>query len=107
MKKLSISLALLGLTAITAAAQSSAGPRWAAYAGCWEPASIDGQDAPAINPRVCVVPTGELGADLVSITSVKSTAGSQVEWDGARRQVSSKGCSGWESASFSPNGRRI
>jgi uncharacterized membrane protein YgcG len=97
-----------GLFASVAVAQTpTAGPRWSAYAGCWQPVAEAGQTIPATNPRVCVVPSGGAGADLLSVVDNKITERTHVEGDGARHDVKRQGCEGWESAAWSSDGRRL
>jgi uncharacterized membrane protein YgcG len=97
-----------GLFASVAVAQTpTAGPRWSAYAGCWEPVAAEGQIIPANAPRVCVVPSGGAGADLLSVVDNKITERTHVEGDGARHDVKRQGCEGWESAAWSSDGRRL
>jgi hypothetical protein len=106
--KLISSVLFTGLFASVAAAQTlTAGPRWSAYAGCWEPVATEGQDISANGPRVCVVPSSDVGADLISIVDKKITERTHVEADGARHDVKRQGCAGWESAAWSSNGRQL
>ena len=104
----SISSALcLGVFAVAAGAQTpSAGPGWAAYSGCWEPVSAEGMPV-ATSARVCVVPDAGSGADLLTIADHKVAERTHVDADGAQHVVSRQGCAGWESATWSANGRRL
>jgi hypothetical protein len=97
-----------GLVATTAAAQSvNVGPRWSAYAGCWAPTAVEGQTLPANAPEVCIVPTSETGADLLTLTAKKITDRTHVEADAVHHPVTKEGCTGWESALWSADGRRL
>jgi hypothetical protein len=97
-----------GLFASVAAAQTpTAGPRWSAYAGCWEPVAAEGQTLPASTPRVCVLPSSDVGADLISVVDNKITDRMHIEADGAHHDVKQQGCAGWESAAWSSDGRRL
>src|ERR1043165_2754993 len=109
MKTKLILAGLVGLIATTASAQSSLpiAPRWSSFTGCWDVLTAEGQDLPKSSPRVCIVPTSELGADLLSISDHKITDRTHLEGDGARQNVSKEGCAGWETATWSPNGRRL
>lgn len=82
-------------------------PGWSAYSGCWEPVVVEGQPVPAANSRVCVVPSGANGADLISFVDDKVTERTHIEADGRHHDVARQGCSGWEAASFSADGRRL
>ena len=106
--KLISSVFFAGLFASVAAAQTpTAGPRWSAYAGCWEPLAGEGQTLPASTPRVCVVPSSAVGADLISVVDNKITDRMHIEADGAHHDVKQQGCAGWESAAWSSDGRRL
>jgi hypothetical protein len=98
-----------GLFASAASAQSPApvAPGWSAFAGCWQPIPVEGQAIPAGSPKVCVVPVGTNGADLLSVSDDKVAERTRIEADGLRHDVTRQGCSGWESASFSSDGRRL
>ncbi len=105
--KLISSLLLSGLFASVAPAQTStAGPRWSAFAGCWEPVVAEGA-SPATTARVCVVPSSGVGVDLITVVDKKVTERTHVEADGARHDVKKQGCAGWESATWSADGRRV
>lgn len=98
----------VGLFASGAAAQSpAAGPRWSAYAGCWEPVTAENQPLPASTPQICVVPSSDVGADLISVVDKKVTDRMHIEADGAHHDVKQQGCAGWESAAWSSDGRRL
>jgi hypothetical protein len=108
MKRILFVLAFSASAVAAAGAQSlPIAPRWSGFAGCWEPVSVQGADAPATNPRICVLPTSDLGADLLSIVDHKVTEREHIDADGSRHAVTKQGCTGWESAMFSPSGRRI
>jgi uncharacterized membrane protein YgcG len=106
-KKLISSVLLTGLFASVAAAQTPAGPRWSAYAGCWQPLAAEGQTLPASTPLVCVVPSSDVGADLISVVDRKVTDRMHIDADGAHHDVKQQGCAGWESAAWSSDGRRL
>jgi hypothetical protein len=97
-----------GLLATTASAQSAnAGPRWSAYAGCWAATAVEGQTVVGTAPEICIVPTGDFGADLLSLTNKKVSDRTHVEADAVHHDIDRQGCSGWESALWSPDGRRL
>ena len=103
-------------SATLAGAQSTqiaaADARWAPWVGCWQPSA---NDAMAQNlapnkslPVVCVVPTaGSTTVDLVTINDATVGAPERVDANGSRRQVGRDGCTGWETAEFSADARRI
>ena len=107
MRRLILSSAFLGLVAV-ASAQAQVTPGWSAFAGCWTPVAADGSRNIAANtPRVCVVPDANNGAELITIVSDSVTERTTIDASGQRREVSKQGCSGWESAEFSSDGRRL
>jgi WD40-like Beta Propeller Repeat len=105
--KLISSVLFIGLASVAAAQTPTAGPRWSAYAGCWEPVVAEGQPLPSSTPRVCVVPSSGVGADLISVVDKKVTDRMHIEADGAHHDVKQQGCAGWESAAWSSDGRRL
>jgi hypothetical protein len=107
MRRYLLSLALVGLAG-TASGQAT-GPRWAAFAGCWIPVAADGSRNVAANtPRVCVVPSADNNsADLLTVVRDSITERTRIDADGRQQAVSKQGCSGWEKAEFSADGRRL
>jgi len=120
-----------GLLTSVAAAQSTAPtakaagatPGWRAFAGCWQPtvaeerasgdrdldralsemrsASIDN------DTRICVIPMGPNGVEMLSFKKDSVTERSHLEADGRHYDVAHQGCAGWVSASFSADSRRL
>jgi hypothetical protein len=106
MRRFILSIALLG-TATVAAAQPQVGPGWSAFSGCWTPVSANGERNIAANtPRVCVVPNGN-SAELITMVADSVKERTTVDASGQRHDVSKQGCSGWEKAEFSADGRRL
>jgi hypothetical protein len=106
MRRFVLSIAFLGLAG-AASAQAPAGPGWSAFSGCWTPVGTDGSRNVAANtPRVCVVPNGN-AADLLTVVGDSITDRTAVDAGGQRHDVSKQGCSGWEKAEFSSDGRRL
>ena len=86
----------------TAGAQSAQlDSRWHAWIGCWSVSQNAGTRA------VCVVPAA--GTTDVDITTIAAGAVSRerVRADGERRKSERDGCSGWETAKWSDDGRRV
>lgn len=106
MRRSFITSAFLALAA-SASAQSPVSPGWSALSGCWIPIPSDGRVVAASTPRACVLPTGTNSAELVTIVDDKITERTRIDADGQRHEVSKQGCAGWESASFSTDGRRL
>jgi hypothetical protein len=106
MRRLILSTAFLGFAAV-ASAQTASGPGWSAFSGCWTPVGADGSRNVAANtPRICVVQSGA-SADLVTIVNDSITDRVRVNADGQQHSVGKQGCSGWEKAEFSADGRRL
>jgi hypothetical protein len=106
MRRLILSFAFLG-TAAVASAQQQVGPGWSAFSGCWTPVSADGERNIAANtPRVCVIPSGN-SADLLTMVGDSIKERTTVDASGQRHDVTKQGCSGWEKAEFSADGRRL
>src|SRR4051812_31593009 len=108
MRRFILSFAFLGLA--TAASAQQSGPGWSAFAGCWTPVAADGERNVAANtPRVCVLPNANgTSADLLTVVSeLSTTQRTTIDASGQRADVSKQGCSGWEKAEFSADGRRL
>ena len=88
-------------------------PRWAAWIGCWTPVdagavaiSLSGSSAPS--SYVCVSPAAAVpGVDIASIVNGRIVARDRVDATGARNVKTVDGCTGWESAKWSSDGRRL
>ncbi|MEO5567139.1 MAG: hypothetical protein ABIR92_01520 [Gemmatimonadaceae bacterium] len=106
MRRSFITSAFLALAA-SASAQSPVSPGWSALSGCWIPIPSDARVVAPSNPRACVLPTGTNSAELVTIIDDRITERTRIDADGQRHEVSKQGCTGWESASFSADGRRL
>src|ERR1041384_1768989 len=105
MKRLILSLAFVGVAAVAPAQQ--VGPGWSAFVGCWTPVGSDGSRNVAANtPKVGGMPKGATAA-LLPIVNDSVPQRSTVDATGAKRDVSRQGCSGWEKAEFSSDGRRL
>jgi hypothetical protein len=106
MRRFILSFAFLGLSAVASGQQVGAG--WSAFAGCWTPVSANGDRNMAANtPRVCVLPDGANSAQLITIVNDSITGRTPIDASGQRRDISRQGCSGWEKAEFSSDGRRL
>lgn len=106
MRRIFITSVFLALST-SVSAQSPVSPGWSALSGCWIPIPSAGFVVASSNPRACVLPTGPNSAELVTIVDDKITERTRIDADGQRREVSKQGCTGWESASFSADGRRL
>lgn len=105
---------LLG-SAVAAGAQSTqlaaTDARWTPWVGCWQPSAPDAAAVQApfkAAPVVCFVPApGNATMDLVTVHGATVETPERVDANGSRRAVSRDGCTGWETAEFSPDAKRI
>jgi hypothetical protein len=97
-------LTVAGTSALRA--QSTAyDARWQAWLGCWQPveARLTGP-----SPYVCVIPgSGSSSVSVVTISNGKEISRQRIEATGQQRPITEDGCSGWESAKWSADSRRI
>jgi hypothetical protein len=90
---------------IVSAQTTQADPRWHAWIGCWS-SSQNGLTGAAA--RVCVVPTaGSSAVDIVTVANARVVSREHVEANGERRASQRDGCTGWETARWSGDGRRV
>lgn len=83
--------------------------RWQAWLGCWSPAGtlvrVVGKSATNV---VCVVPSAPASAvDVITITDGKVADRTHVDADGQPHALTKEGCTGWQSATWSPSARRV
>ncbi|MEP7306942.1 MAG: hypothetical protein ABJA98_15610 [Acidobacteriota bacterium] len=79
--------------------------RWDAWLGCWSTTQNGLTSAAA---HVCVVPgSGASAVDIVTFASGRITSREHIEANGERRASQRDGCSGWETARWSADGRRV
>jgi hypothetical protein len=100
--------------AITIAAPASAqsagtNGAWQAWLGCWTPAStlirVVGRSATSV---VCIVPTSTPSAvEVVTVTGGKIVDRTRVDTDGQPHALAKEGCTGFQSAKWSPSARRV
>jgi hypothetical protein len=101
---------LLASAAVPASAQTARpDARWQAWLGCWSPAgSLIRAIGKAQSSVVCVVPTSTASAvDVVTVSDGKIVDRTHVDTDGQPHAISKDGCSGWQSAKWSPSARRV
>jgi hypothetical protein len=104
-----ISRSCVVATAIVLAAASTAfaqtgqpDTRWRPWLGCWSTVS------PSTTKPVCVVPApGTSAVDIVVVADGKVASREHVEASGERRRTERDGCTGWESAQWSSDSRRV
>jgi len=108
-RALGLSLALAALALATPArGQAPADAHWLPWLGCWEIVVPTGQTAPPGRAQVCVhAAPGAPGATFVNMLGGKVVSQEEVVADGARHSVAQGGCTGWQTASWSADGRRL
>lgn len=97
-------IALL-MPAVSAAQSTNGDARWHAWTGCWTGAPSSLADGPR---SVCVVPAaGTSAVDIVTVANGRVASREHIEASGERRTTERDGCSGWEAARWSADGRRV
>lgn len=110
-----VALAVLGFRANPAAAQVGAGgaeadPRWQPWIGCWEQVGAPPPGPAAVlgTGLVCVIPAeGGSAVDILAVANGRVTTREHIDATGERRESVRNGCSGWEQAEWSEDGRRV
>src|ERR1043166_1949736 len=101
--KRSALLALVAICASSASAQTpAASARWNAWIGCWQPT-----ESVAPSNLLCVTPVDENSVRLRAVVNGKVTVRDTLTADGAQHPVSREGCTGWQRARWSADGRRV
>ena len=102
-------LAAVAATSMPVSASDATDPRWTALLGCWAPdnqaADAESNTAPA--HVICLLPTDGAGITIATIADGRIVSEQALIANGSRRDVSEGGCSGYESASWSQDGRRV
>jgi hypothetical protein len=105
---LAVAAGTLAATSAGAQAGITQDTRWRAWIGCWEPVGPDGGAGDAEGMRVCVVPAaGSSAVDIVNVTNGAVAERTHVEASGEKRTIGREGCTGVESAAWSPDNRRV
>lgn len=100
----------LAIAAPSASAQTAkVDGRWHAWLGCWTPANtlirVLGNSAASV---VCVVPSSTPSAvDVMTVTGGKIVDRNHVDTDGRPHAISKEGCTGSQTATWSPSSRRV
>jgi hypothetical protein len=95
--------AVLALVLLPSAgsAQQRADSRWLPWLGCWE-----GTEATASDMYVCVRPATN-GIEVATVADNEIASTRTIIADGQRHEFSEEGCTGWQTADFSKDGRRV
>jgi hypothetical protein len=77
--------------------------RWLGWLGCWQATQAAG-----VSETVCVVPASEgSGIELITYAGGAELGREALVADGTRRTLSEGGCTGWESAEWASDNRRV
>lgn len=112
MKRVAVAtVAASALLATASGAQSSAGPRWQAWLGCWTAAQpgAAAMGSPALSgPTVCVSPTADANVvDIATIAGGKVVARDRIDASGRDNPINARNCTGVQQARFSSDERRV
>src|ERR1017187_6633084 len=79
--------------------------RWQAWLGCWTPpGQLFCTIGKAATSVVCVVPTSTASAvDVMTVSAGKIVDRTHVDTDGQPHALAKQGCTGWQSAKWSPS----
>jgi hypothetical protein len=84
--------------------------RWLPWLGCWAPAAgaaEEASDGTAARSLLCFVPAPHGGVEVLTFAGDSLLATTLLSADGAARPVTERGCTGTESAAWSPQGHRL
>ncbi|HEX6694411.1 MAG TPA: hypothetical protein VF035_06950 [Longimicrobiales bacterium] len=99
---------LLAAAFQTASAADLTDPRWTPLLGCWTPdVAAAVEDTPAPAHVICLLPGAGEGITIATIAEGRIVSEQTVTADGGRRAVNESGCSGFETASWSADSRRV
>jgi hypothetical protein len=102
---------LVSATPVMAAPQSAAqapGNRWQPWLGCWSATPPRFVDLEAEPQQVCVVPAaGTAAVDVVTVTGSKIVSRERIDPNGEHHPGEREGCTGWDSAVWSADMRRV
>jgi hypothetical protein len=109
LKYAAVTMLVVAVATPSAAQNARADGRWQAWLGCWTPAGtlirVVGKSNNAV---VCVVPTSTPSAvDVLTVSGGKIIDRTHVDTDGQPHALAKEGCTGWQSAKWSPSARRV
>lgn len=102
--------AMLLTAAGTARAQATqADARWQPWLGCWEPAlAMGGLAQSSAGDMICILPaSGSSAVEIATIDSGRIVARERLDATGNRVTSTEGGCTGWKSANWSREGKRL
>jgi hypothetical protein len=78
--------------------------RWLPWVGCWQPVAQPGTPTDLL---VCISPqTSGTGVEIATVTGGQTVSTRAIVADGQRHTTEEEGCTGWQTAQFSSDGRR-
>ncbi|CAN5305597.1 hypothetical protein BH09GEM1_BH09GEM1_18190 [soil metagenome] len=109
-KHTTIAAAMAFVAVTSAGAQSSVGPKWQAWVGCWTSAASGESygSSQFAAPIVCVVPTSN--TDVVEVATIadgKLSKRDTIDASGIARAIHTKDCDGSQVARWSADERRV
>lgn len=103
-----IVVATLSASGIAAAQEARLDPRWYAWIGCWQPVATDGEAAAGAAPTVCVTPAAAgSGVEVATILGGAVSSRERLDASGAPVRADRESCTGFTTAEWSTDGRRI
>ncbi len=90
-------------------APGGTGPRWRAWVGCWEPVRAHASGpADSASAMRCVIPVDDrTTAEVVTVSDGRIVGRERIVATGERESATREGCTGWERAAWSADGRRL
>ena len=99
---------LMGASPVIAAQTPATGDRWQPWLGCWSATPPRFVDLEAEPQQVFVVPVpGTAAVDVVTVTGSKIVSRERIDPNGEHRPGEREGCTGWDSAQWSADMRRV
>ncbi len=99
---------LLGVPGTARAQGVQVDTRWQAWLGCWERIGAPRPAWESGRRLVCVIPAaGTSAVEIVMVADTQIIARERIEASGERSTNDREGCTGWERAQWSADGRRV
>lgn len=106
---------LLAQPGVASAQTAQSDARWQPWLGCWQPSAPSPAGDPARPANadaraalVCVTPAaGTAAVDISTVVNGKVTSTERIAANGQQSPRTREGCTGWQSAEFSADGRRV
>ena len=103
-----VTLAAAAGQAPAASARDNTDTRWQPWLGCWSATPPRFVDLDGEPQEVCGVPApGTAAVDVVTVTGSKIVSRERIDPNGEHRPGEREGCTGWDSAQWSADMRRV